>query len=68
MTLPAPPSITLPIVFEQSKYSRKGLRIFRAQLHGGSAWAFMWDGNAYVCYSLHMAYDLIDRARDGREI
>lgn len=67
MTLPSLPALLIPVDFEQSKYSRKGLRIYRAKLYGGSVWAFMWEGNAYVCYSLHTAYNMIDKLRAGEK-
>lgn len=54
------PNIRVEIEFKPSRYSRKGFRIYRAEPAGGSIWAFIFDGQVYVCDTLQAAYNLMD--------
>ena len=59
-TLPSPPSLLIGVLFTPSKYSRKKIRIYRADIIGGTVWAFIWNGEHQVCDTLQTAYGRID--------
>lgn len=52
--------------YKPSNYKRKGYQIYRADLCGGSTWAFIFDGQIVLCYSLFAAYERIDALTAGK--
>lgn len=64
--IPDCPHLRVGYEFNPSKYKRKGIRIYRSNVYGGSNWAFIYEDRIYLAYSLQAAYALIDEILRGK--